>query len=86
MQDFTMDYDLQIGDSDVRLRFRMQIVDDKGAKLDQISMSIVEKTTNTLAPIVSHIQLFDATMTNTSSSHVLQVTDEKRARVWQCPL
>ena len=32
MQDFATDYDLPSGDSDVRLLFRMQIVDDEGAK------------------------------------------------------
>ena len=32
MQDLTMDYDVSRGDSNVRLRFGMQIFDDEGAK------------------------------------------------------
>ena len=78
MQDFTMDYDLPSGDSDVRRLFGMQILDDEGAKSDQFSMSDTEKPTNIIAPIVSRIQLFEDTMWNTSSSHVLQGTDEQK--------
>ena len=72
MQYFTMDYDLPSGDSDVRLRFGRDIVDDEGAKSDQFSISVVTKQTNTIAPIVSRIQLFEGTMTNSfkTSSHI----------------
>ena len=61
-----MAYDLPSGDSDVRLLFGMQIVDDEGAKSEQFSMSVVAKPRNTIAPIVSRVQLFQGTMTNTS--------------------
>ena len=44
--------------------FGMQIVDGEGAKSDQLSMSVVAKPTNTIAPIVYCIQLFEDTMTN----------------------
>jgi len=64
MPDFTMDYDLPSGKSDVRLRFGMQIVDDEGAKLNHFSMSVLAKPTNNIAPVVSSIQLFEDKMTN----------------------
>ena len=72
MQDFTMDYDLPSNDSDVRLRFGMQIVDDDGAKSDQFCMSVVAKPTNTIAPFGSRIQLVEGSMTNSFklSSHI----------------
>ena len=78
MQDFTMDYDLPSSDSDVRLRFGMQIVEDEDAKSDQFSMSVVAKPTNAIAPIVSRIQLFEGTMTNTSKPSYLQRQGEKK--------
>jgi len=52
-------YDLPSGDSDFRLRFGMQIVDNEGAKSDKFSMLVEAKPTNTIAPIVSRIQLFE---------------------------
>ena len=66
MQDFTMVYDVASGVSDVRLLFGMQLLDDKGAKSDHFSMSVLAKPTNTIALIVSRIQLFEDTMTKTS--------------------
>ena len=51
LQYFTMDYEFPIGDSDVRLWYGMQIVDDEGAKSYQFSMSVEAKPTNTTAPI-----------------------------------
>ena len=77
MQVFTMDYDLPSGDSDVRLRFGMHIVDDEGAKSDQFSMSVVGKPTKTIALIISRIQLFEDMMSNSSKQrHILQRPNE----------
>ena len=59
-------------DSDVRLRFGMQIFDDDGAKSDQFSMSVVSKPTNTIAQFGARIQLVEGSMTNSFklTSHI----------------
>ena len=84
MQDFTMDYDLPRGDSDVHLRFGMQIVDDKGTKSYQFRMAVVAKPSNTIATIVSRIHLFEGTMTNCFKLNSRILTRD-RSRVWQSP-
>jgi len=82
-----MDYNLPSGDSDVRLRFVMQIVEDACPKSDQVSMSVVSKPTNTIASIVSRIQLFEGTMTNSFKQPYLTRTKKdcdcgKVRRIW----
>ena len=69
-----MIYDLLCGD-----RFLlMQIVNDEGATSDQFSISMVGKTMNILAPIVSHSQLFQGQSRTLLSSRVVQVSGEKQ--------
>ena len=76
MQYFKKIYDVPSGDSDVRLRFVMQIVDDEDDTSVQFSMSIVAKPMNTLAPIVSHCQLFQGQVATRLTDYLRRVTAE----------
>ena len=77
MTDFTLDYDLPSGDSNVRLLFGMYILDDEGAKSDQFSMSDAEKPTNTIRQLTPASSCLKTQRGSLLSSHVLQGTDEE---------
>ena len=73
-----MVYDIPSGDFDVRLRLLLQIVHDEDDTTDQFNLSIVAKSMNTLAPIVSCRQLFQGQSRSLLSSHILQVSDMEK--------